>query len=208
MSGKVIPIVPAETAHGATPVRGAADATDRGEAASAVPGAVRSCGGCTACCQGWLTARVLDQDLAPGKPCRFLAGGCTIYDDRPHDPCRGFVCGWLLKGSPFPESFRPDRLGVIIVVKMWRDRLAFVLAPAGKNPDANLLEWMRQHSLATGRPFLFNVDGRQRGFGSAEFQQEIREKFASGEPLLPGLNPTPGVPCELKPLDAAVADAR
>jgi hypothetical protein len=113
-----------------------------------------------------------------------------------------------MKGSPFPESFRPDRLGVIVVVKTWRDHLAYVLVPAGKNPDAALLEWMHEHSLKTGRPFLWNLDGRQRGFGSEEFQTDIREKFARGEPLLPGLNPSPGVPCQLLPLDAAVADAR
>jgi len=41
-----------------------------------------------------------------------------------------------MKGSPFPESFRPDRLGMIVVVKTWRDHLAYVLVPAGKNPDA------------------------------------------------------------------------
>ncbi len=207
--GRVIPIVPAEPAHGGTQSPIPEKVAQTPHPATAPPAAARSCGSCTACCDGWLTGSVLGHELAPGKPCRFRGnGGCTVYDDRPHDPCRGFVCGWLLQGSPFPESFRPDRLGVIIIVKGWRDRLAFVLAPAGRNPDAKLLEWMREHSLATGRPFLFNLEGRQRGFGSEEFQKEILEKFTRGEPLLPGLNPSPGVPCKLTPLDASVADAR
>ena len=167
----------------------------------------RTCGGCTACCDGWLTANVLGHDLSPGKPCRFRGEhSCTIYEHRPHDPCRGFICGWLVKGNPFPESFRPDRLGVIIIIKPWRDRFAYVLVEAGRAPDAKLLEWMREHSIATGRPFLFQVDGRQRGYGSDEFQKEIIEKASRGEPLLPGLNSRSGGPCKLMPLDPAVAD--
>jgi len=186
--GAVIPIVPAMPVPTTTE-----------------PG--RSCGGCTACCDGWLTGSVYGHELAPGKPCHFRGvGGCTIYEDRPHNPCRGFVCGWLIHGSPFPESFRPDRLGVIIVVMPWRDRFAYVLVHAGRSPDAKLLEWMREHSTATGRPFLFHLEGRQRGYGSKEFQQEILEKSIRGEPLLPGLNPGGGGPCKLTPLDPAIAD--
>lgn len=167
---------------------------------------VRSCGGCTACCDGWLTANVLGHELARGRPCHFRGeGGCTIYEDRPNDPCRSFVCGWVSNGSPFPESFRPDRLGVIIVVKRWRDRLAYVLADAGRSPDAKLLEWMREHSTATGRPFLFQMGGRHRGYGSEEFQKEILEKATRGEPLMPGMSPRPGGPCKLMPLDPGVA---
>lgn len=207
--GRVIPIAATASLQGGTRALGEQDPQEPLDAGPAQAPATRSCGGCTACCDGWLTGRVYGYELAPGKPCHFRgSGGCTIYENRPHDPCRGFVCGWLIKGSPFPESFRPDRLGVIVVVKTWRDHLAYVLVPAGKNPDAALLEWMHEHSLKTGRPFLWNLDGRQRGFGSEEFQTDIREKFARGEPLLPGLNPSPGVPCQLLPLDAAVADAR
>lgn len=140
--------------------------------------------------------------MRPGTPCHFRGvGGCTIYADRPADPCRGFICGWLRDGSPFPESFRPDRLGVIILAKPWRNRVAYVLVSAGREPDADLLEWMRQLSIATGTPFLFHPEGRPRGYGSAEFQKEILDKATRGEPLLPGLNPRPGGPCKLSPLE-------
>jgi len=175
---------------------------------AAAPVAARTCGGCTACCDGWLTANVLGHDMSPGTACHFRGeGGCTIYEHRPHDPCRGFTCGWLVKGNPFPESFRPDRLGVIVIIKPWRDRFAYVLVQAGRAPDAKLLEWMRAHSTETGRPFLFQVDGRQRGYGSEEFQKEILEKAMRGEPFLPGLNPGGGGPFKLMPLDPPVAEA-
>jgi hypothetical protein len=173
-------------------------AAEPGDASATTLGDPRDCGGCTACCDGWLTANILGHDVAPGKPCHFRGtGGCTIYEDRPQDPCRGFVCGWLRKASPFPESFRPDRLGVIILAKPWRNRVAYVLVPAGRAPDATLLAWMRQYSTATGTPFLFNLEGRPRGYGSPEFQMDILDKASQGEPLLPGLNPRPGGPCKL-----------
>jgi SEC-C motif len=203
--GAVIPIIPAESAKPAIDAPATQAVVESGDVA-AVANAARSCGGCTACCDGWLTGSIYGHELAPGKPCHFRGvGGCSIYADRPHDPCRGFSCGWLLKGSPFPESFRPDRLGVIIVVKPWRDRFAYVLVHAGRSPDAKLLEWMREHSIATGRPFLFHLEGRQRGYGSEEFQKEILEKSIRGEPLLPGLNPSGGGACKLMPLDPAMA---
>lgn len=90
---------------------------------------------------------------------------------------------------------------MIILAKPWRDRLAYVLVPAGRVPDAALLEWMRKYSTATGIPYLFHLDGRPRGYGSPEFQKDILDKATRGEPLLPGLNPRVGGPCKLTPLE-------
>jgi hypothetical protein len=191
------PNAPGGAAGDATPT-----AAVTGDAATAAAGTARTCGTCTACCDGWLTATIHGHEMGPGVPCHFRgAGGCTIYADRPQEPCRGFMCGWLLKKSPFPESFRPDRLGVIMVPKLWRGQIAFVLAPAGRAPDAKLLEWMRKLSAATGTPFLFNVDGHQRGYGSPEFQNDMLEKARRGEPMLPGMNRTAGGPCKLMSLN-------
>jgi hypothetical protein len=155
-----------------------------------VPDASRSCGTCTACCDGWLTGNIRGHEMSVGVPCHFRgAGGCTIYEDRPADPCRGFFCAWRLSGNPFPESFRPDRLGVIVLTTQWRDRVAYYLVPAGRELDETFLEWMRKYSTATGTPFAFKLNGRDRGYGSPEFQQDIFDKATRGEPLLPGLPP-------------------
>jgi hypothetical protein len=153
--------------------------------------ATRSCGTCTACCGGWLTCTVRDQEIKPGVPCRFRgAGCCTIYEERPAIPCRSFFCAWRLQDNPFPESFRPDRLGVIIIARQWRDRPGYELISAGRDPDENLLHWMREFSTATGSPFLYYIDGYYRAFGVPEFQEEMRDKAARGE--LPSLH-GPGV---------------
>ena len=171
-----------------------------------VPDPSRNCGTCTACCDGWLTANIRGHEMRVGVPCHFRGeGGCAIYEDRPVDPCRGFHCAWRLSGNPFPESFRPERLGAIILAKQWRDRVAYYLVPAGRELDASLLEWMRKHSEATGTPFLFEIHGRYRGFGSAEFQQHILDKSSRGEPVLPGLNPGVAGPCKLTSLSGDVS---
>lgn len=144
--------------------------------------ATRGCGTCTACCDGWMITTVLGQEIRPGAGCRFRGPGCcAIYEERPAIPCRSFFCAWRQQGNPFPESFRPDRTGVIMVARQWRDRLGYELIPAGRDPDEHLIEWMREFSAATGSPFLYYIDGSYHAIGAPEFQEEMREKAARGE---------------------------
>ncbi len=147
----------------------------------------RSCGSCTACCDGWLTGTVRGHDMKPGVPCHFRgAGCCTIYPDRPENPCRSFFCAWRLDGNPFPDSFRPDQVGVIIVARQWRDRPGYELISAGRDPDDSLLNWMREFSTTTGSPFLYSIDGHYHAFGVPAFQEEMRMRASRGE--LPSLH--------------------
>ncbi len=48
--------------------------------------------------------------------------------------CRNFVCDWLQAGSPFPEEFRPDRLGVMAIPVRWRGQIAYILRRPGGIP--------------------------------------------------------------------------
>ena len=144
----------------------------------------RACGSCTACCDGWVAGEIRGYPMHPGRACHFRGEGCcTIYAERPRDPCREFVCGWLAAGSPFPEEFRPDRLGVLIVPTRWRDRLAYILVNAGRDPDDALLAWMQAFGLRTQTPFFYERGGERFGFGPPEFQREMAEKAARGERL-------------------------
>jgi hypothetical protein len=101
----------------------------------------RACGTCTACCDGWVVGTIEGHEMKPGTPCHFRGEGCcTIYGRRPKEPCRNFVCGWLAPDSPFPESFRPDQLGVMIIRTRWREKPAFILCSAGRDPDEALMK--------------------------------------------------------------------
>jgi hypothetical protein len=145
---------------------------------------LRECGTCTACCEGWLVCTVLGQEIVPGNPCRHASkAGCGVYADRPQSPCRNFVCAWMLPDSPFPEGFRPDRLGVIVVPVKWREQPAYLLRSAGRDPDPDLLSWMQRFSMQTGQPFFYEVAGEKLGFGPPLFQKDMLERAERGEPM-------------------------
>ena len=144
----------------------------------------RQCGTCTACCDGWVKGTVFGHEMYPGRPCHFRGEGCcTIYERRPSDPCRNFICGWLQAQSPFPEEFKPDRLGILIIPVRWREKTAYILRSAGRDPDEALLGWMREFSLRTDRPFFYEQAGERFGFGPREFQVEMLAKLERGERL-------------------------
>jgi hypothetical protein len=148
------------------------------------PASQRQCGTCTACCDGWVVGTIHGHEMKPGQPCHFRGEGCcTIYETRPQEPCRSFVCGWLAPGSPFPDSFRPDRLGVMIVRTRWRGAPAFILRSAGRDPDEALLGWMREYSARTHAPFFYEQRGERFGFGPPAFQHEMLARLESGERL-------------------------
>ena len=122
--------------------------------------------------------------MKPGTPCYFRGEGCcTIYERRPKHPCRDFVCGWLAKGSPFPDDWRPDKVGVMVVPLKWRGGEAYMLVSSGRDPDEATLAWMREFSERTGRPFFHEIEGERYGFGPPEFLREMTEKVAAGLPL-------------------------
>ncbi len=153
-------------------------------AAAAHTAGTRECGACTACCDGWVKGTIFGHEMYPGRPCHFRgAGCCTIYERRPSDPCRNFICGWLQTQSPFPEEFKPDRLGVLIIPVQWREKTAYILRSAGRDPDEALLAWMREFSLRTDRPFFYEQAGERFGFGPREFQVEMLAKIERGERL-------------------------
>jgi hypothetical protein len=149
-----------------------------------VAAGLRRCGECTACCDGWVAGTIEGHEMKPGTPCYFRGEHtCSIYERRPQRPCREFVCGWLQPGSPFPEDFRPDRLGVMIIQKRWRGREAYLLRSAGRDPDEGLIRWMQAFSERTGRPFFYELGGERYGFGPPDFQAEMSERVARGESL-------------------------
>lgn len=162
-------------------------------AQAAVPvSTARECGPCTACCEGWAEGEIRGHRMHPGQPCHFLsapaeraaaASPCRIYEDRPESPCRRFVCGWRAAGSPFPDHFRPDLAGVILVATRWRDQPAWILLPAGRDASPEMLAWMRQYAQAKNQPFYYTQGSERLGYGSTLFQQDMLARLQRGEKL-------------------------
>ncbi|MBP8019085.1 MAG: hypothetical protein KAY82_03525 [Hylemonella sp.] len=146
----------------------------------------RECGECTACCQGWVYGDIHFRneihEMKTGCACHFLRSGkCSIYEDRPETPCRQFKCGWLTRESPFPAEFRPDKLGVLIVLHVWRGRRSWILTTAGRDPSDELMEFMRDYTRATGEPHLIKRPGKLLCYGSPLFQQDMLELERCGK---------------------------
>ncbi len=134
----------------------------------------RGCGECRTCCNGWLSAEIYGHKMGGGVPCKFLKpDGCGIYESRP-ELCRSFVCGWLKPGSPFPENWRPDKIGFIIREGLWEGKTCWLLQYAGKeDPSAEVMEAMRQHTIATGQPHIIKKRYSWLCYGKPEFQQAM-----------------------------------
>ncbi len=144
----------------------------------------RSCGSCTACCDGWLQIEVRGHHIRPGTPCPFsVEHRCSIYPERPQKPCREFVCGWLVASSPLPEWMRPDKSDMIMLAAnfIWRGLPVDVLVAAGQRPKTKALDWMKAFSSEKKRLLIYQVDGDWFAFGPPAFQAEISERIARGK---------------------------
>jgi len=122
--------------------------------------------------------------MEPGVRCHFAHdGGCSIYETRPESPCRQFECGWVDPDSPFPEDFKPTKLGIIIVKTTWRGQPAYRLAHAGRDLNQAELEWFMRFAQQTGRPFFYEQNGETTGYGPQVFIEDMQMKLSKGLPL-------------------------
>lgn len=75
----------------------------------------RSCGDCTACCDGQLLGSSYGNQFGHGQPCVFLVNKiCKIYPQRPKC-CVDYQCAWTQ--NLLPEHLRPDQSGVMVSVE-------------------------------------------------------------------------------------------
>ncbi len=134
--------------------------------------------------------------MYPGKPCHHSTGsGCDDYENRPVDPCRHFVCGWRMEGSPLPDWMKPSNAKVIVLFDQtqWRGVPVDVAVPVGRRIPPRALQWLQQFAQSHGRALLYSeqnvVDGKfsnqqsAHAYGPPEFQRDMAERMQSGLPL-------------------------
>lgn len=128
----------------------------------------RTCDDCSKCCEGWLNGDAHGHVFYPGRPCHFFANGCSIYADRPAEPCRSYRCAWL-ESDELPMWMRPD-LCKAIVTKRVQDGIEFYdVLEAGQVMDAKVLSWFVLWALNTQRNLSYAVNGIRNRIGSPEF---------------------------------------
>lgn len=103
----------------------------------------RPCGECKECCKGHLEGKAHGHEFKLGKPCFWLQKqGCGIYQYRPTDPCKTFICEWKVNPD-FPKTFRPDLLGVIFVNRVLDDGSNSLDVVSSVRPvDADILHFI------------------------------------------------------------------
>ena len=132
----------------------------------------RSCGDCTKCCEGWLSATIKGEDMYPGKPCQFVEPGvgCKIYKNRPKDPCKTFECIWRATDY-IPEKFSPNNTGQMVVSQQLYGIDFLVMAYAGKEVEPEFLSWFVAFAVARQLNIEWSVNGVLYALGSPEFMQ-------------------------------------
>lgn len=160
----------------------------------------RECGECTACCEGWLHGIIRGHEMHRGKACHFLGcNGCTIYKDRPEEPCRNFNCAWLKDNkNEIPEWMKPSMSKVIIKEMEYEVQIrsagfgtaSYILENAadmktkakfwyivecGETISGPVLSWLVQYCLKKEMPLLYLVNGSREAIGPPEFHHWVQQ---------------------------------
>lgn len=141
----------------------------------------RACDGCTKCCEGWLAGTIHGKNMFPGRPCHFMGkAGCTIYADRPENPCKTFECEWLTNPE-LPEWAKPAQCNAIIHRKTWRDaqgvlRWYYNIVEAGEPLRSSVLSLMIQHCLINRSDLRYEIEGGSNWIGSPEFVEHMTSR--------------------------------
>jgi hypothetical protein len=152
----------------------------------------RQCLSCSACCEGWIKAKINGVPLSPYKPCEFCSGeGCAIYEKRPAVPCASFICGWLMDQSPLPEHMKPNACGAIILFdRKWGGNTVTYALPTGERIPGDTLEWLMAYSREHSRPLIFfenlRPDGeftgtKQMGYGPQPFIEAVNNSLKADD---------------------------
>lgn len=150
---------------------------------------MRTCGTCTECCSGSLSLEVYGQPVSPGVPCRFRIEkvGCSIYKDRPVEPCSTYRCLWLSDES-VPDHLKPENSGGIFDIRGIGDVRCLFLSPTGENiVDDNgikyidgygvdLIDWGIQYAKENNLDFGWYFRGQYYCYGSDDLRNAMKQQ--------------------------------
>lgn len=137
----------------------------------------RECGNCTKCCEGFLSGEAKGKTFYNGKPCHFVAigKGCSIYKERPINPCMSYKCSWLIDEN-LPEWFKPNVINAIIDVRKINDIEFVNVVEAGERLRADVLSWLITYCLNNGLNFHWTINNGSNWIGSQDFIDAMNEK--------------------------------
>ena len=133
----------------------------------------RECGSCTKCCEGWLPGGAYGKKFFPGRPCHYFKktknSGCSIYQNRPEDPCKKFECAWLKDSKIFPEWLKPELSNVIITNQEKNGINYFEFRNCGIELPVEILDWIIWFVGTYQVNVTYNIKGHWRSIGEENF---------------------------------------
>lgn len=137
----------------------------------------RKCDGCTKCCEGWLSGVAHCKNFYKGMPCHFMAEtGCSIYENRPQDPCKNFQCEWLVN-LEIPEWMKPNRVNVIATKRKIDNYEYLELTEAGEKLKVEVLNWFILYALNNHLNLVYSINGGINKVGCLEFLNHVKGKL-------------------------------
>lgn len=138
----------------------------------------RSCEGCTRCCEGWLNANIKGEEMYPGKPCQFvdIGVGCTIYKNRPKDPCKTFMCMWRAD-MRMPEHFKPSEINALVSQQSINNIPYLAAVETGHKMDSEFLSWFLSYVVSNQINAEWHVEEKSFFIGSREFGQAMEFRY-------------------------------
>ncbi len=141
----------------------------------------RACEGCTKCCEGWLSGTAYGYDFSPYKKCAFLKNGCSIYEQRPIDPCKTFECQWK-SNRIFPDWLKPDKSHVIILKRHLDIFDFYMFFSTGKKIEKNVHDWADEFTRKSNRNHIVISEAQTNKIYSQHrhFKELANKKFNPG----------------------------
>jgi hypothetical protein len=139
----------------------------------------RTCGTCTKCCDGHLSAKIFDFEMGNGNACplRIIGGGCSIHNS-PMRPslCQNWKCGWLEDdGTLFDEWLRPNNVNFILI-RFKVDNISwYKLAEAGEQISTLMLSYLIQIATRKNINLEYWIGNTQFLIGTEEFKEYVKE---------------------------------
>ena len=129
----------------------------------------RECGSCTKCCEGWLNGEAYGHKFYPGQPCFFKKeGGCSIYKDRPENPCKSYKCLWLTDEN-IPHWMKPDQINAILTHRI-EEGIGYIdVTEAGEKLRVEVLNWIVMFALNKKANLQYKISGGVNRIGVSEF---------------------------------------
>jgi hypothetical protein len=114
--------------------------------------------------------------MCSGKPCYYLGEGCSIYADRPKDPCQDYTCAWL-DDDEFPMWMKPDVSNVIVTKKTHPTDPSLTyydVTETGETMDSRILNWLVHWTYRNQYNLIYSLSGKKYVLGSSDFAKKIQ----------------------------------